>query len=344
MKRIIALVITASIMLCGCSLSFTTAGSEAEKETADRAETMRTSFSDAEEFESDHAYVYHGSDIEKDLRNGDFELCPLFDNSFVEEAKTAAGQREAASSDVLWYSSAESDLIPTVDAAKGDKLLYMTMTRSDMSDITLYRMYDNGFSIGLSNMAFDAGSHVYVPIDYTEEKMSDTEVYVAPNSDVSAILDLEAEVFMLYLDKVGDKAVTASDLTPGGVLTGLTRDKEYKATFYTGSVYQDFLLKADERIFTGYEIFKSTDYRFFHSTVIEIILPEYLKSGYYLINYVGLFRYIAPGDTKDSEVNDPVIIYDEDGTMIFDPTEAGGDVGEGLDEKVEVVGEQNDKE
>lgn len=63
---------------------------------------------------------------------------------------------------------------------------------------------------------------------------------------------------------------------------------------------------------------------------IVIEIPEYFKSGYYFINGVGLFRYVSDkdADTYNKEAydasidwNDPIIIYDENGEVIFDPSQ-----------------------
>ena len=77
-------------------------------------------------------------------------------------------------------------------------------------------------------------------------------------------------------------------------------------------------MTADHCCFSGYpnEFFLWKDYRFLHSNIIEIGIPDYIKSGYYLINGAGLFRYVAKGDTLESTTEEPIILYDEDGNMV----------------------------
>lgn len=67
-----------------------------------------------------------------------------------------------------------------------------------------------------------------------------------------------------------------------------------------------------------------------HSNFIVIEIPEYFKSGYYFVNGVGLFRYVADSDISkyngksyDESIdwNDPIILYDDDGVVIYDPSD-----------------------
>ena len=87
----------------------------------------------------------------------------------------------------------------------------------------------------------------------------------------------------------------------------------------------------------GMEQFVSYDYEFLHSNCIKINIPEYFKSGYYFVQGVGLFRYVSEQDAKvyngeaydpGIDWNDPIILYDEYGVVIFDPS-----LGIGMEEE-----------
>jgi hypothetical protein len=67
-----------------------------------------------------------------------------------------------------------------------------------------------------------------------------------------------------------------------------------------------------------------------HSNVIAIKIPDYFVSGYYFVNGVGLFRYVSDADAKvyngeayDPNINwnEPMILYNEDGTVLYDPSD-----------------------
>ena len=94
--------------------------------------------------------------------------------------------------------------------------------------------------------------------------------------------------------------------------------------------YQDFNLTANIHCFGSMERFVNYDYEFMHSNFIVIEIPEYFKSGYYFVNGVGLFRYVADSDVSkyngkayDASIdwNDPIILYDDDGVVIYDPSD-----------------------
>lgn len=67
-----------------------------------------------------------------------------------------------------------------------------------------------------------------------------------------------------------------------------------------------------------------------HSNFIVISIPDYFKSGYYFVNGVGLFRYVAEedegiynGEAYDEAIdwNDPIVVYNENGEVIEDPSD-----------------------
>jgi len=148
-------------------------------------------------------------------------------------------------------------------------------------------------------------------------------------SDAAQIIAFDT-ISRLYLDKVGDTRVNKDTASAGGTVTGLTKGKSYVCEFYTGTYYQDFKLTANIHSFGTLERFVSYDYEFLHSNCIAITIPEYFKSGYYFVNGVGLFRYVSDEDLKtynglayDENIdwNDPIIIYDENGFVISDPSD-----------------------
>ena len=148
-------------------------------------------------------------------------------------------------------------------------------------------------------------------------------------SDAAQLAELQA-ITRLYLDKVGNTRVTEENISDGGTVLGLKKDKVYTCEFYTGTYYQDFNLTANIHCFSSLERFTSYNYEFMHSNFIVIEIPEYFKSGYYFVNGVGLFRYVAykdvtkyNGEPYDENINwnDTIIEYDEDGVVIYDPSD-----------------------
>ena len=319
LKRIIAVVLVSAmtLSLTGCGLFETMLG---------LSDSKPTSFKSPDELESGKAYVWHhdGANIEDDLKNGAdknvFFTCISGDYNFKGNELTDASMYPRS----IWIDSTKDDKIPTVTS--NDRLIYVSKTEVPES-ITFERFADYGYTIGISNMIADAGGHYYLEYAISDEE--DYKYYIDMESDASQLTELEV-VTKLYLDKVGKTKVNEESVSAGGTVLGLIKDKQYVCEFYTGTYYQDFLLTANIHSFGSMEKFVSYNYEFMHSTFIVIEIPEYFKSGYYFVNGVGLFRYVADSDieTYNGEAydeaidwNDPIIIYDENGEVIYDPSQ-----------------------
>lgn len=317
-KRILALVLmSCSIFsLTGCSLATMLSASDGKP----------TSFKNPSELESGKAYVWHhdGANIKDDLKNGSdkniFFTCINGDYNFTGQELDESSMYPRS----IWIDSTKDDLIPTVTSK--DRLIYVSKT--DVPEkIVFERFSDFGYTVGISNMIADGGGHYY--IEYAVSDEEDYKYYIDVKSDANQLTQLEA-IAKLYLDKVGKIKVDEDSVSDGGTVLGLEKDKQYICEFYTGTYYQDFLLTANIHSFNSMEKFVSYNYEFMHSTFIVIEIPEYFKSGYYFVNGVGLFRYVADsevsrynGEAYDSSIdwNDPIIIYDENGEVIYAPSQ-----------------------
>lgn len=66
-----------------------------------------------------------------------------------------------------------------------------------------------------------------------------------------------------------------------------------------------------------------------HSNCIEIPIPNWFKTGYYYVDGIGMFRYVSKNDEAlyngkeyDENINwnDPIILYDENDNLIYNPS------------------------
>lgn len=315
-KRVVALLLAAAmtVSLTGCGLFETMSGMSKDKPT---------SFSNVNDLESGKAYVWkdaEGDDINKAHAKDVFFTCITGDINFKGDEMADVYQYPRS----IWMGEADDKLIPTVTSK--DKLLYVSETTVPTS-IIFERFADYGYTIGVSNMIADGGDHYYIP--YAESDESDYKYYVDMQSDAAQIIAFDT-ISRLYLDKVGKERVNKDTTSDGGTVTGLTKGKSYVCEFYTGTFYQDFKLTANIHSFGTLERFVSFDYEFLHSNCIAITIPEYFKSGYYFVNGVGLFRYVSDedlsaynGEAYDENIdwNDPIIIYDENGFVVYDPSD-----------------------
>ena len=317
---IISAVIVIVAVVCsilGINLFATLSGESAGKPT---------SFSNINDLESGKAYVWHheGGNIETDLKSDSdksiFFSCIKGNYNFKKKEMEEALEYPRS----IWVSSDEDDTIPTVTS--DDLLIYVSST--EVPDGILFeRFADYGYSIGVSNIVADGGGHYYIEYASTDE--DDYKYYVDMNSDASQISELEP-ITKLYLDKVGKTKVDKDSVSDGGTVLGLTKDKSYVCEFYTGTYYQDFQMTANIHCFSSLERFTSYNYEFMHSNFIVISIPDYFKSGYYFVNGVGLFRYVSDedvstynGNAYDENIdwNDPIIVYNENGDMIENPSD-----------------------
>lgn len=133
----------------------------------------------------------------------------------------------------------------------------------------------------------------------------------------------------MFLDKIGGIKIRKNEVSKGGTVSNLVKNKEYICEWYTGTIYQDFKMTANVHTFGSMESFTTYDYEFLHSNCIEIIIPNWLKTGYYYVAGIGMFRYVSKSDEPlyngkefDDNINwnDPIILYDENDNLIYDPS------------------------
>lgn len=312
----------AAILLAGCSVISLT-GCGIFETLSGNASGRPTSFSTVDELESGKAYVWkdaNESDVNKASGSNTFQTCITGDINFTGKELEEVTENPRS----IWVSDEADEKIPTVTSK--DKLLYVSDTEVPDS-IVFERFADYGYTIGVSNFIADGGDHYYIPFAQSGE--DDYKYYIDLKSDAGALSKLQS-ITKLYLDKVGDTKLSKKTVSDGGTVLGLQKGKSYACEFYTGTYYQDFKLKANIHSFGSLERFVSYDFDFLHSNCIAITIPEYFKTGYYFVNGVGLFRYVADADLEkyngkayDENIdwNDPIIIYDENGSMISDPSD-----------------------
>lgn len=281
-------------------------------------------------------YVWHNEkskDISKDLNatvpeDGTvlpnvFFLCPSGDVNWDDDTFVKH---------TIWFTSDNDTDIPTV--YPGDKLLYISANYVPYKGISWERFSDYGYTIGAANLIGDESGHYHI----TSSDGESFEGYLFNGSD-AAELNKYAMVTDLFLDKVGGVAVRDSSISEGGTVLRLDKNRDYICEWYTGTYYQDFKMRANVHAFSSLESFTTYDYEFLHSNVVEISIPDWFKTGYYYVDGLGFFRFVADdavslynGKAYDANVywNDPIILYDEYDNVIFDPSTGVDKTNEGL--------------
>lgn len=182
-------------------------------------------------------------------------------------------------SHVLWTQGKEKNLIPTL--YKNEFLaLQSSYDANEIGSLVLERYYDIGYSLGIYGAQMDGNNYITFSVKAnTIEGSTANTLFQSANSDTIKIVSIDG------------KKVDSSMINKSGVFTGLKKDETYHLSFYAGSAYQSANIKADTYMFTSFETYSLGSGKSTRKTYIKYTMPKGAKSGYYLINGVGLFRY-----------------------------------------------------
>lgn len=266
-------------------------------------------------------YVWHNpktNDITKDLtqpaETDVFKLCP---SGIVNWGK------DSLVTHTVWFTGDMDQDIPTL--YPGDKLLYVSSNYVPYNGIEWERFADYGYTIGVANMIGDDSGHYHI----SNEDGKGFNGYVCRDSDANQLNENFSAVSNLFLDKIGGTKIREDNVSDGGTANNLVKNKEYICEWYTGTIYQDFKMTANVHTLGLMESFTTYDYEFLHSNCIEIPIPNWFKTGYYYVDGIGMFRYVSKNDEAlyngkeyDENINwnDPIILYDENDNLIYNPS------------------------
>lgn len=288
-KKIFALALVSSLLLTGCN-------STDEKTT----ETKKADY--INNLEDGKYYVRH-----KNLKCDEVYLGEVtFD--------TTSLVTSAVDNRVIWFDENMYKEIPTL--YKGDSLIYKT-SEEITETFNFERFEDFGYSIGLCGLTKTESGRYSISTDPDDNN-------TFPGGDTDALLQLNNE--SVIIDTIGGDELRAPEEIdgkeiPGGPLTrcksikGLTKDKVYKTEIYEGTKRLEYKFAADIRIMASMEVRETSDYNFESETLMNISIPEDFNSGYYMINGMGVFRYVN-GDnyTNNTDFNIPNETEDEQNT------------------------------
>lgn len=251
-----------------------------------------------------------------DLEDGGFYVLhnDVFAKLYVNKANydiSKASKGSSTTGHTLWFGE-DWAKIPTMYA--GDKLIYKSSTSFD--ELFYAERFEYvGYTVGLTKLQQTASGRYSFT---TSEK----EMNVNPDSDASALLNLPTTTCII--DRIGGADLRSGNISSGGCILGLEKDKVYLAEVYSGTYLNTFELTADSIALTSMDSFKTVDYSFLQSKIVEIHFPEYFNSGYYLINNFGLVRYVA-GTAYDetTDFNIPNVEPDEDTISMEEGAPAG---------------------
>ena len=269
------------VMLIFFTFSLTGCNNARAKEVASDTDAQKEEvINDMNQLKEDTFYVYDGK-----------EYKPVYMKraSFDDESEINLTQ----SDDRTLYFNDDWDKVPTLYA--GDSLIYYTSKNLDENFI-IERFEDFEYSIGLSNLSrLDSGRYSFLADK--ESDAYDKNPYINPSSDANKLFELaqeqeDQEETQVIIDNIGGAHLRSGNISRGGVIIGLEKDKYYSTDVYCGSKLKNYLLKADTRMLTSMEVYTVTNYSFLRSKVLKLNLPKYFNSGYYMVNGQGIFRYV----------------------------------------------------
>lgn len=213
----------------------------------------------------------------------------------------------------LWFTEPYDAAIPRFTVK--DKLLYYS-EQSRPSSITLYKMTDYGYTLGIMfNVTQQEGDLKHpIVIDYSDK--------FNPYSQVQGVVEgAVTENATTYITGINNHEFTTTLLVDDSFLKGLTKDTMYQLEMYCGTVRKTVNIKADTHLFLQESTYVTSSYEELKAKCFEIILPSNLSPGYYYAEGVGLFYY--EGTIADIDEDDiDSLLNDSENTEDTNTTES----------------------
>lgn len=242
-----------------------------------------------------------------------------FGNATFEEETTPQNPDDSR---VMWFKT-DFENIPTL--YKGDSLIMFTIDEIE-EKMTFERFEYFGYTIGICGMEELKSGRYKI---YTDPDKNNTY----PNGDTDEILKLSNN--SVILESIGGIQIRSADdeaseevstfLTRCGTIKGLNEGETYNVEIYEGSVYHNYTFTADVIALGSMETCYHYNYEFETANLINIEIPEFFNSGYYLINGVGMFRYVN-GDSYDenTQFNTANVDPGDEGTVTVTQADING--------------------
>ena len=202
----------------------------------------------------------------------------------------------------------EDDAIPTL--YKNDTLIYVT--NEAISSFTWERYLDCGYSIGIYGFSLNNSDKITTGDLSTYSPLSSITAQLSKNQ----IPNLGGIVF----DKINGTPLSKSYLNESaGIITGMSKNANAQIDAFIGTTHVPMTASADTRYFQAFELYNSTKYSLSTDGYAIIEIPNYLKSGYYLLNNKGFVKFVNIDRGNDESSIDMTVPYyykDEDGKTL----------------------------
>jgi hypothetical protein len=189
--------------------------------------------------------------------------------------------------------------IPTL--FEGDKLFYFSTT--GVVDYTiLERFKDLGWSIGIGYVETSlTGNNVFFePGENFEEGIANGVILTNEIKNIYEFIANEEKESdgQFMLDKIGGVKIT-EDNVKDNIVVGLEKGKAYDVEIYSGTEYMYYQMSATVQYLQSFETYGVAEFNPMQDYLYEVILPDYLLTGYYDVGGSGFMRLVK--DTKYSD-------------------------------------------
>lgn len=192
----------------------------------------------------------------------------------------------------------EDDAIPTL--YKNDTLVYVT--NDEISSFSWERYLDCGYSIGIYGFDLNSSDKITTGDLSNYSQLSS----VAAQLSASDVPSLGGIVF----DKINGTPLSKSYLNESaGIITGMSKNATAQIDAFIGTTHVPLTASADTRFFQAFELYNSTQYSLSTDGYAMIEIPNYLKSGYYLLNNQGFVKFVNIDRGNDEASIDLTVPY-----------------------------------
>lgn len=192
----------------------------------------------------------------------------------------------------LFWLDRDESLIPTMYA---DGIIAYASDQSKISNISLERYADIGYSFGLVGAEIDEDGYIVFELGNC---IKDTDIY-------NVLSTSKGKKFRIV--SINGVPVTPECLNRAGMITGLEENGSYEIAFYAGSYYGTTTIQADRHFFSSFEVYEIPTSEYTKNGYLSLNMPSECPSGYYFIQGSGLFKYYntEKGNTpEDVDMNE----------------------------------------
>ncbi len=187
--------------------------------------------------------------------------------------------KESDPSRVLWLQK-DNTLVPSI--YQDGSITYASIKNQIFDSALIERFKDMGMTFGIQGGSLDDdGAYVFKAKESVVKDSSAADVFLSKKKQAETI----------KIVTIDDKPV--ADYVEDGLFVGLKENKSYSVGYYSGTYYETAQIDTDTHMLQSYEVYEDDDIDNTKNGYISVNMPSGAKSGYYLINGEGLFKYYA---------------------------------------------------